>query len=164
MPDLQIRPAVESDVPMILEFIRALAEYERRPQAVTATEARVRETLFGSRPAAEVLLAYWQGESAGFAVYFGTYSTFAAEPGIYLEDVFVHEHLRGKGIGSALMRRVAAIAAERGARRMDWSVLDWNEPALSYYRNLGAQQVEGVVKMGLRGPAFDRLALRATGA
>jgi len=164
MHDLQIRPADESDVPLILDFIRRLAEYERRPQDVTATEDQLRETLFGARPAAEVLLAYWNGESAGFAVYFGTYATFAAQAGIYLEDVYVHPHLRGKGIGSALMRRVAEIAVERGGRRMDWSVLDWNEPAIQYYRNLGAEPVSGVVKFRLRGAAFDRLALKATGA
>jgi len=164
MPNLQIRPAEESDVPVVLDFIHRLAEYERRPSAVTATEARLRETLFGATPAAEVLLAYWDGECAGFAVYFGTYSTFIAQPGIYLEDVFVKEHLRGKGIGSALMRRVAEIAIERGGHRMDWSVLDWNESAIQYYRNLGAELHTGAIKMGLKGVAFERLASRVSRA
>ena len=154
----EIRPATESDVPLILDFIRQLAEYEQRAHVVTATEDRLRQTLFGPRPAAEVLLAYWDGDCAGFAVFFGTYSTFLAQPGIYLEDVYVKEHLRGHGIGSALMRRVAEIAAERGGGRMDWSVLDWNEPAIRYYDKLGAKPVTGNIKFRLTGEAFERLA------
>jgi GNAT superfamily N-acetyltransferase len=162
MQNLQIRPADEADVPVILDFIRRLAKYERRPQDVTATEGQIRETLFGVRPAADVLLAYWESECAGFAVFFGTYSTFGAQPGIYLEDVYVKEHLRGKGIGSALMRRVAEISAERGGHQMVWSVLDWNESAIRYYKNMGAEQVTGAIKMNLKGAAFDRLVMKAT--
>ena len=138
MPNLQIRPATEDDVSVILELIHALAEYEKLTHTFTATEARLRDTLFGKHPAAEVLLARSDGECAGFAVFFMTYSTFLAAPGLYLEDLYVKPHLRGKGIGLGLLKRVAAVAVERGCARMEWGVLDWNEPAIRFYKSLGA--------------------------
>ncbi|MGH9558565.1 MAG: GNAT family N-acetyltransferase [Bryobacteraceae bacterium] len=160
MPDLRIVPAVESDLPAILDLIRALAEYEKLAHAATATPEKLRETLFGVKPAAEVLLAHWDGECAGFAVYFATYSTFLAQPGLYLEDVFVKPHLRGKGIGLTLLKRVAAIAAARGCGRLEWEVLDWNQPAIEFYKKLGAVPLEwtkyrltedGIKKLARRG-------------
>jgi GNAT superfamily N-acetyltransferase len=120
----EIRSAIESDVPEILSLIRSLAEYEKLTHMVQADEARLRETLFGEKPAAEVLLAFDQGECAGFAVFFPTYSTFLARPGLYLEDLFVHPHLRRRGIGLALLKRLARLAIERGCGRLEWEVLD----------------------------------------
>jgi len=163
MPTTQIRPATESDVPVILDFIRQLAEYEQRAHVVTATEDRLRQTLFGVKAAAEVLLADCDGECAGFAVFFPTYSTFLAQPGIYLEDIYVKPHVRGKGVGSALLQRVAEIALERGCGRIDWQVLSWNEPAIQYYKNLGAEPVTGTSKFRLDGNALQRLVLQDNG-
>lgn len=140
MPEpLQIRPALESDVPLILEFIRGLADYEKLTGEVEADEARVRATLFGARPAAECLLAFADGGPAGFAVFFTNYSTFLAKPGIYLEDLFVKPEFRRRGVGKALLLRLAKLANERGCGRMEWTVLDWNEPAIRFYRSLGAR-------------------------
>jgi GNAT superfamily N-acetyltransferase len=138
MTGLEIRPAAEADVPVILELIRALAEYERAPHEVRCDEARLRESLFGSRPEAEVLLACHGAGAAGFAVFFHNYSTWWGRRGIYLEDLFVRPEMRGKGIGKALLRALAKIAWERGCARMEWSVLDWNQPAIDFYRSLGA--------------------------
>ena len=120
MPTIRIVPANERDLPVILEMIRALAEYEKLTHLVTASEERLRETLFGARPAAEVLLAYFEGECAGFAVFFTTYSTFLAQPGLFLEDLYVKPHLRRKGIGRPMLRRLAEFAAERGCGRLEW--------------------------------------------
>ena len=146
MPDLQIVPATERDVPQLLELIKGLAEYERLSHVVEATEERLRRTLFGEhlgvRPAAETLLAYEREECVGFALFFTNYSTFLAKPGLYLEDLFVVPHARRRGIGMALLRRLAAIARERDYGRMEWSVLDWNEPAISFYKKLGAALLE----------------------
>jgi len=159
MPNLRIVPATEADIPLILELIRALAEYEKLAHKVTATEARLRETLFGVRPAAEVLLAHWDGECAGFAVFFANYSTFLAQPGIFLEDLYVKPHLRGKGIGLALLKRLAGIAVERGCGRMEWEVLDWNQPAIRFYKKLGAAPMDEWTKYRLTGEALESLAL-----
>lgn len=158
MPTLQILPATEADAPLILELIRALAEYEKLAHKVTATEARVRDTLFGSKPAAEALLAYWDGECAGFAVFFANYSTFLAQPGLFLEDLFVKPHLRGKGIGLALLKRLAAIASERGYGRMEWEVLDWNESSIGFYEKLGAVAMDEWTKYRLTSEAIEGLA------
>jgi GNAT superfamily N-acetyltransferase len=138
MADLRIVPATERDVPQILELIEGLAEYERLSHVVQADEERLRRTLFGDRPAAEVLMAFHESECAGFALFFTNYSTFLGKPGLYLEDVFVKPHLRRKGIGMALLKRLAAIARERDYGRMEWSVLDWNQPAINFYKKLGA--------------------------
>ena len=155
---LQIVPATEQDVPVILDLIRQLAEYERLSDKVTATEQRLRDTLFGERPAAEVLLASLDGETVGFAVFFTNYSTFLAKPGLYLEDLFVKPHARGKGIGKALLARLASIAVERDCGRVDWSVLDWNEPSVRFYETLGAIPLSDWTTYRLTGEALVKLA------
>jgi len=158
-----IRRAIESDVPVILHFIRELAQYERLAHRVAATEERLRETLFGALPAAEVLLADLDDECVGFAVFFSTYSTFLAQPGIYVEDLFVKPEARGKGVGLALVRQVAQVAVERGCGRMEWRVLDWNEPAIRFYQRLGAEpQTEGT-KYRVLGKAIEKIAFGSAG-
>lgn len=136
--DLSIRFANAADCAVILGFIRALADYEHLAHEVTADEAQLRATLFGERPAAEVLLAELGGAPVGFALFFPSYSTFLGKPGLYLEDLFVQPAMRGRGCGLALMSALARIAVERGYGRFEWSVLDWNEPSLEFYRRLGA--------------------------
>ena len=139
MTNFEIRTATEADVPVILSLIRELAEYEREPNAVVATEAGLREVLFGAKRSAEVLLALENAEAVGFAVYFHNFSTWLGRPGLYLEDLFVRPDVRGKGFGRALLERLAQIAKERGCGRMEWAVLDWNDPAIQFYRKLGAE-------------------------
>ncbi len=158
MSKLRIVPATELDVPVILELIRALADYEKLADAVTATEGKLGETLFGVKPAAEVLLAHWEGECAGLAVFFATYSTFLAERGLYLEDLYVKPHLRGKGIGLALLNQLARVAAERGCGRLEWGVLAWNEPSIRFYEKLGAVPMDEWRKYRLSGEALRGLA------
>src|ERR1700691_1030956 len=138
MSDIRITPATEVDVPVILVMIRGSAEYEKLSHVVVATEEQLRLTLFGERPGAEVLLAHWDGEPIGFALFFPNYSTFLAQPGIYLEDLFVKPHARGKGAGLALFVELARIAVARGCGRVEWAVLDWNEPSIRFYKKLGA--------------------------
>jgi GNAT superfamily N-acetyltransferase len=135
----EIRTTTEADVPIILSLIRELAEYERAPEAVVATEAGLRDVLFGPNRSAEVLLALENGAPVGFAVYFYNFSTWLGRPGLYLEDLFVRPNVRGKGYGRALLERLAQIAQERGCGRMEWAVLDWNDPAIQFYRKLGAE-------------------------
>ena len=140
--NFQIRPAGVEDVPIILELIRDLATYERAPNEVTATEEQLVDVLFGERPAAEVLLAL-EGESAvGFAVFFHNFSTWLGRAGLYLEDLFVKPEKRGKGYGRALLLELAKIARDRGCGRMEWAVLNWNEPAIKFYRALGAKPMD----------------------
>ena len=134
-----IRVASESDIPLILQFIRDLAEYEKLSHEVVADEAQLRATLFGLRPAAEVLLAEVAAGPVGFALFFQSYSTFLAKPGLYLEDLYVRPLARGRGVGGALMSACARIAVQRHYGRFEWSVLDWNEPALKFYQSLGAK-------------------------
>ena len=165
MSQLRILPAVESDVPVILAMIRGLAEYEKLSHVCVATEEQLRQTLFGPRPAAEVLLAYDGPSSdpdacAGFALFFMNYSTFLARPGIWLEDLFVKPHARGKGIGFALLRRLASIAKERECGRMEWAVLDWNTPSIDFYRSLGAVPLDEWTAYRLSGDELRRLAQR----
>jgi GNAT superfamily N-acetyltransferase len=157
MSKLRIVSAIESDLTVILGFIQELAQYEKLAHEVTATEDRLRETLFGAKPAAEVLLAYWQDECAGFAVFFTNYSTFLAQPGLYLEDLYVRPHLRCKGIGLALLRRLARIATERRCGRLEWAVLDWNQPAIGFYKKLGAVPLDQWTTYRLRGDALRML-------
>jgi len=135
----QIRTACVDDVPIILQLIRDLATYERAPDEVTATEEQLVDVLFSERPAAEVLLAFEKESPVGFAVYFYNFSTWLGRPGLYLEDLFVKPEKRGKGYGRALLVELAKIARDRGCGRMEWAVLDWNEPAIKFYRALGAQ-------------------------
>ena len=158
MSRTRIAAASKADVPVILDMIRGLAEYERLSHLVTATESLLRETLFGPRPAAEVLLAYHDADCIGFALFFPNYSTFLAKPGIYLEDLFVRPHARGKGAGIALLRELARLARERGCGRIEWSVLDWNEPSIGFYRKLGAVPMDDWTVFRLTGDALERLA------
>ena len=139
LTDFQIRPAGVGDLPIILKLIRDLATYERAPDEVTATEEQLIDVLFGKKPAAEVLLAFERESPVGFAVYFYNFSTWLGRAGLYLEDLFVKPEERGKGYGRALLVELAKIARDRGCGRMEWAVLDWNEPAIKFYRALGAQ-------------------------
>src|SRR5919108_2707647 len=138
IPSFQIRPATKADVPVILSFIKKLADYERLSHEVTATEKSLRETLFGRRHAAEVAIGYFKRQPVCFVLYFHNYSTFLGLPGIYIEDLFVDEAYRRRGFGNALLRYVATIARDRQCGRLEWSVLDWNEPAIKFYKKLGA--------------------------
>ena len=133
-----IRSATAADVPVIRHLIRELAEYERLTDEAVVTESALRETLFGPRPWAEVLIGEVGAEVAGFALFFHNYSTFVGKPGLYVEDVFVRPQFRGRGLGTAFFQRMARIAVDRGCGRMEWAVLDWNEPALNFYRKIGA--------------------------
>jgi GNAT superfamily N-acetyltransferase len=142
IPEFSIRAARLSDVPIILQLIRDLATYERAPNDVTATEEQLIDVLFGKKPAAEVLLAFEGAEPVGFAVFFHNFSTWLGRAGLYLEDLFVKPEHRGKGYGRALLVDLAKIAHERGCGRMEWAVLDWNEPAIEFYRKLGAKPMD----------------------
>ena len=156
---IDIRPATAADVPLILGFINALAEYERLADHVGATEASVHDSLFGSSPSAEAVIAYVDGEPAGFAVWFHNYSTFLSRRGLYLEDLFVLPDKRGRGVGRALLRHLAGIAVARGCGRMEWAVLDWNETAIRFYQSLGAQPMADWTIYRLTGDALKRLAV-----
>jgi len=155
---LRIVPAAEQDLALVLGFIRKLAEYEKLSHQVVATEENIREHVFGANAVAEVLLAYWDQEPVGFALYFRNFSTFLGQPGIYLEDLFVDPSHRGRGIGKALLARLAKIAAERGYGRLDWAVLDWNTPSIEFYRRLGAVPLDAWTGYRLTGEALERLA------
>jgi hypothetical protein len=135
---MPLRPANATDVPTILGFIKELAVYEKLEHQVVATEASLHEHLFGSRPAAEVVIAELDGRPVGFALYFQNFSTFLGRPGLFLEDLYVQPHARGHGVGKALLVHLAKLAVARGAGRFDWNVLDWNEPAIGFYQRLGA--------------------------
>jgi len=161
--DVTIRTATEGDVPLILEFIRGLAEYERLGHAVTATESGLRRSLFGTTgtsgpPAAEVLIAEALGEPAGFALFFHNYSTFVGKRGLYLEDLFVKPEWRGRGVGRQLLVHLARLAVERDCGRLEWAVLDWNEPAIRFYRGLGAQPMHDWTVFRVDGDALQQLA------
>ncbi len=152
---IRIAPAVSADVPVILDFIRQLADYEKLSHDVAATEESLRDTLFGARPYAEVLIAYWEEAPVGFALFFHNYSTFLAKPGIYLEDLFVNPPARGRGIGKALLTRLAELAIERGCGRVEWAVLDWNAPAIEFYRRMGARPMEEWTTFRLTGASLE---------
>jgi GNAT superfamily N-acetyltransferase len=159
LPELTIRPAAEADVPAILALIRALAAYEKAaPDATPITEALLRESLFGATPAVEGLVARLDEEVAGYALYFHNFSSWRGRRGLYLEDLFVRPELRRRGIGRALLREVARIAIERGCARMEWLVLDWNRPAIDFYRSLGAAPLEEWTIFRIAGPALRALA------
>lgn len=171
-----IRPATPADIPLILEFIRALADYEKLIHEVEATEEKLRATLFAEKPAAECLLAFSPAAEpqdepaeaqrakegaptpAGFALFFTNYSTFLAKPGLYLEDLFVKPEFRGRGIGKSLLLQVAKLANARGCGRMEWTVLDWNQPAITFYESLGAQRKPAWQLCRLTGPALQKYA------
>lgn len=158
MSTVSIRPAVESDIPLIYTLIRELAEFERLLDEMTATEEKLRQTLFGPRPAAEVLIASVDGATAGYALFFHNYSTFHARPGLYLEDLFVRPAFRGHGIGRALLARLAAVALERNCAHVDWIVLDWNESAIRFYQSLGARPATDWRVFRLAGEPLRKLA------
>jgi GNAT superfamily N-acetyltransferase len=155
---ITIVPARPDDVPTILEMIRGLAEYERLSQQVSATEDSIRASLFGPRPMAEVVLAFAGSTPVGFALFFHNFSTFLGRPGLYLEDLFVIPEWRGHGVGRRLLAHLASIAVERGCGRMEWSVLDWNESAIGFYRRLGAQMLDDWRICRLTGDALIRAA------
>lgn len=155
---LNIRMADARDMRVIVDFIRKLAAYEELSDALRFDAAVLEGHLFGERPAAEVLIAEWDGAPAGFALFYSTFSTFAGAIGLYLEDLFVEPELRGKGIGRALLARLAALVVERDGVRLDWSVLDWNAPAQRFYRALGAGPVESWEYWRVEGDALHRLA------
>lgn len=156
---LRIVPATERDVAVILGFIRKLADYEKLSHQVAATEDLLRETLFGARRVAEVLIAYLGDEPAGLALFFHNFSTFLGRPGIYLEDLFVEPAHRGKGIGKALLVEIAKIARERKCGRLEWAVLDWNKPAIDFYRGLGAVPLDDWTLFRVTGETLDNLQL-----
>ncbi len=155
---VRIAGAKESDVPVILELIRSLADYEQLAHEVVATEDSLRESLFGARPGAEAVIAYLDREPVGFAVWFQNYSTFLGRAGLYLEDLFVRPEWRGQGIGRTLLAHVASVAVARGAGRMEWSVLDWNKPAIGFYRAIGAVPMDDWTVYRLTGDALNRVA------
>ncbi len=156
--EFRIEPATERDVPVILKFIKGLAEYEKLSHEVVATEASLRESLFGPRPSAEVVIGYAGTEPAGFAVFFHNYSTFLGRPGLYVEDLFVSPQWRGRGLGRQLLTYVARLAVTRGCGRLEWATLDWNEPAIRFYKSLGALPMEEWTVYRLTGDALERLA------
>jgi GNAT superfamily N-acetyltransferase len=153
-----IRTATEADVPQILAFIRALAAYERAPDAVTATEEGLLRDGFGPNPIYFCLIAEHDSRPVGFALYFFNYSTWKGCPGIYLEDLFVPPEFRGLGIGKALLQQVAAIAVQKGCPRLQWEVLDWNTPAIDFYKAMGAEFLDEWRNVRVSGEALDRLA------
>ena len=158
LQNFQIRPACAQDVSVILQLIRDLATYERAPDDVVATKEQLVDVLFGERPVAEVLLAFEAESPVGFAVYFYNFSTWLGRAGLYLEDLFVKSEKRGKGYGRALLVELAKIARDRGCGRMEWAVLDWNEPAIKFYRTLGAKPMDEWTVFRLTGDEIARLA------
>lgn len=162
-PSVEIRAGAADDLPLILAFIRELADYEKLSHLVVATEDSLRESLFGAQPGAEVLLAFSDGTPVGFAVYFHNFSTFLGRRGLWLEDIYVPPEHRGRGYGKALLLACARIAKARGCGRFEWSALDWNTPAWDFYRSLGAQPMEDWTMFRATGEALDRLAAMADG-
>jgi GNAT superfamily N-acetyltransferase len=152
-----IKQATIDDMPLILAFIRELADYEHLSHEVVATEKSLRDAHFGARPAAEVIIGYHEGEAIGFALFFHNFSTFLGMPGIYLEDLYVRSLSRGKGMGSALLKYLARLARERKCGRLEWAVLDWNEPAIKFYENIGAEPMNEWTTFRLTGSALARL-------
>ncbi len=158
---LTIRPATLADLPLIAQLIRDLAEYERLAHEVRFDPAVLGEKLFGARPYAEVVIGELNGTAQGFALFFHNFSTFEGRPGIYLEDLFVLPEARGSGLGKALLAHLAALAVARDCARLEWSVLDWNEPAIGFYRKLGAKPMDEWTVMRLDGPALAQLGAAA---
>ncbi|HXN80370.1 MAG TPA: GNAT family N-acetyltransferase [Steroidobacteraceae bacterium] len=156
--DIRIRPALSQDLPQVLAFIRELAVYERLEDQVVATEADLAAALFGARPYAEVVLGCLGETPVGFALFFHNFSTFLGKPGIYLEDLFVRPEARGVGVGKRLLAWLARTALERGCGRLDWAVLNWNEPSIGFYRSLGATAVDEWTTFRLTGAALQRVA------
>ena len=160
LKNFTIRPAMEDDAPVILSLIKGLAEYEKLSHEVVATEELLRDTLFGARPVAEVILGDFEGEPVGFALFFQNYSTFLGRPGIYLEDLFVKPEMRRKGFGKVMLAFVANLAKERQCGRLEWSVLDWNEPAWKFYKSIGADPMDQWTVHRVTGEGINRLAAK----
>lgn len=158
IPGLIIREATQSDVPLILEFIRELAHYEKLAHEVAATEDVLRESLFGNQKVAEVILGYYQNEPVSFALFFHNFSTFIGRPGIYLEDLYVKTEMRGRGFGRTMLAYLAHLARERKCGRFEWWVLDWNKPAIKLYRSIGAIPMSDWTVQRLEGDALEKLA------
>ena len=158
MTGLSIRRATKQDVPLVLSFIRRLAEYERLAHEAVMTEEILQESLFGSRPYAEVLLGYAGDVPVAFAVYFHNFSTFLGRPGLYLEDLFVIPEMRGRGFGRAMLVELAKIAVQRKCARFEWAVLDWNESAIGFYKKLGAVPMDEWTTFRMTGDTIERLA------
>lgn len=156
-----LRPATRADVPLITQLIQELAEYEKLAHTCVADDESVAENLFGQRPAAEVVLAFIGDEPAGFALYFENYSTHLSRRGMHLEDLYVREHLRGRGVGKLLLAKLASIAVERGYGRMEWAVLRWNESAIRVYDAIGAEPLSGWLTYRLSGDSLQRVASSA---
>ena len=156
-PSFEIRSATEADLSAILTFIRKLADYERLSQEVVATEELLRETLFGKRRTAEVAIGYFENNPIGFVLFFHNYSTFLGRPGLYIEDLFIDEVYRRRGYGRRLLLYVARLAKERGCGRLEWSVLDWNEPAINFYKKLGAVPMSEWTVFRITGKSLDEL-------
>jgi GNAT superfamily N-acetyltransferase len=160
VPELEIRAATEDDVPLILSLIKTLAGYERLSHEAVATEETLRASLFGERQVAETLLAHLGDDPAGFALFFYNFSTFLDRPGIYLEDLYVRPEYRGAGVGRALLVHLAGLARHRDCGRLEWSILDWNEPAIGFYESIGASPVSGWTVYRVTGRALEELAAR----
>lgn len=158
MSDFEIKPATVEDVPLILAFTKGLAEYEKLSHEVAATEAILQEALFGAKPAAEVIIGYYQNQPVCFALFFPNFSTFLGRSGIYLEDLFVNPEFRGRGFGRKMLAHLASLTKERNGGRLEWSVLDWNESAIRFYKGLGAKPMNEWTVFRLTGDALDRLA------
>jgi GNAT superfamily N-acetyltransferase len=154
----RLRPATRDDIPLITSLIRELAEYEKLAHTCVADDGSVGENLFGERPAAEVVLAFVEDEAAGFALFYENYSTHLSRRGMHLEDLYVREHLRGKGIGRMLLSRLASITIERGYGRMEWAVLRWNESAIKVYDAIGAEPLSGWLTYRLSGESLSQVA------
>lgn len=159
--NFRIRPAVPADTGLILSLIRELAEYEKLAHEVTATESDIHTALFGSRRTAECVIAEADGKSVGFAIYFHNFSTFLGHAGLYLEDLYVKPEQRGKGYGRRILAHLARLTLERGCGRFEWAVLDWNEPAIRFYKGLGARMMESWRINRLAGEALQKLAAEA---
>jgi len=157
----RVRPSTRADAALIVNFIRELAEYEHMLDQVQATPADIEQQLFGPKPAAECVIAELDGRPAGFALFFHNFSTFLAKPGLYLEDLYVRPELRGKGVGKQLLAHLAALALQRGCGRFEWSVLDWNAPAIRFYEGIGAEMMHSWKINRLTGEALTKLASEA---
>jgi len=158
MSEIEIRPATPQDVPLILTFLRELATYEKLAHEVVATDADMHAALFGERPVVETVIGSLDGEPVGYALFFPTFSTFLGKPGLYLEDLYVRPAARGFGVGRSLLEHLARLTVERGWGRLEWSVLDWNEPSIAFYKRMGAKPMDEWTIFRLTGESLHRLA------
>jgi GNAT superfamily N-acetyltransferase len=156
-PEFEIREGTLSDIPIILTFIKELAEYEKMSDDVVANEKLIKEHLFGEKKSAEVVIAYYQNKPVGFALYFYNFSTFLGRPGLYLEDLYVRKQMRGNGFGKALLKHLAKIANQKNCGRMEWAVLNWNEPSIQFYKSLGAEPMNDWTVYRVTGESLQEL-------